>query len=64
MTSTDAIAAKERICFDHELFVIKTNAFFWWNARIRAVMSIKLVFRVASILGFKAYCYVVTILLE
>ena len=28
MTSTDAIAAKERICFDHELVRDQTNAFF------------------------------------
>ena len=67
IASTDVIAAKERICFDHEpVPVIKTNAFF---AAIASVLVMKFKALEQLILckilsGLKVYCYMITILLE
>ena len=49
MTSTDAIAAKERICFDHELVRDQNNAFNYTSCiiKIQAIISRK------SILGLR-----------
>ena len=59
MTSTDAIARKERICFDHEL-VRDQNKLDNYTATVRIV--IQLVF--SCIASLKACCYMITILLE
>ena len=67
MTSTDAIAAKNAFVLITNLFVIKTNAFF---AAIASVLVMKfkaleqLISRKKIYPGLKAYCYMITILLE
>ena len=60
MTSTDAIAAKNAFVLITNLFVIKANAF----CGVASVLSLGWCFRKKIYPGLKAYCYMITILLE